>query len=294
MISFGIPHNEEAASMGRGSQEIAAEYRYLKKAIQVEVREGADGRHLWEALAARLPVGDGLPSRRELADLRREYEFTRAVAARMVEVLSVYQVFVLAVLLGVGTYVYNHFAIAQNADLPWRLLQGAFWGALGATAGSLWGLNKHAGSRTLRLDTMANHLLKPLLGAVMGVLAILFLPAIGGFAGGTGGESAPSLTAYGIAALAGLFEQSFIRKFQAIVDAVLGAGNGPTIAAPAPALAESDLALTDEEQDEVEDPQRPAEPVNEVAAKAKRSAARKPATTKAAAAEQPPEQNGTD
>lgn len=279
--------------MGRGSQEGAAEYRYLRKAIQVQVREGTDSRHLWEALAARLPVGDGLPTRRELAELRREYEFTRAISARMVEILSVYQVFVLAILLGMGAFVYLNFGVRTNPDLPTRLLQGAFWGALGATAGSLWGLNKHAASRSLRLDTMANHLLKPLLGAVMGVLAILFLPAIGG----TGGESAPSLTAYGIAALAGLFEQSFIRKFQAIVDAILGAGNGQTVTAPAPAPVEPDLAVTDEEPEEIEEiPQKVSDPVNEVAAKQRRAAGRKAApapATQPAVAQQPPEQDET-
>lgn len=174
---------------------------------------------LWRPLASRLNAEESTPSAEEQTELWREYEWAKAQQIRLPRRVTWYQ---LGFMLAVGLFAVAPFELETNefqhlSDiLPYLL--ASFWGIVGGCAASLWQLLKEVEGRTLSASSGVSHLLRPYLGAVLGLLVSLILPA--NLLDIEGADL--NLTGYALAALAGLSERTFISKLQQLLEVLLG------------------------------------------------------------------------
>lgn len=174
---------------------------------------------LWRPLATRLEAEAALPSEEELTDLWREYEWAKAIQIRLPRRVAWYQ---LSFMVAAGFFAVAPFELESTeyqhlSDiLPYML--ASFWGIVGGCAASLWQLLKEVEGRSLSGSSGVSHLLRPYLGAVLGLLVSLILPA--NLLDIEGADI--NLTGYALAALAGLSERTFIGKLQQLLEVLLG------------------------------------------------------------------------
>lgn len=184
---------------------------------------------LWRPLADRLGADGPSPSEEELAELWREYEWASAMQIRLPRRVAWYQLGLLTAvaILAVAPFELISMRSSHLSDiLPYLL--ASFWGMVGGSAGSLWQLLKEVEGRSFASSSGLSHLLRPALGAVLGLLVSLILPAR--MLNVEGPDL--NLTGYVLVALAGLSERTVVAKLQQLLEALLGQAMSAKAAAP--------------------------------------------------------------
>jgi hypothetical protein len=154
--------------------------------------------------------------------------------------MVVYYAVWIALLLGLGSSLK---ARETDGELE-GILGGAYWrfgfmGAIGGLTVAIWGLTRHTADLDFDRSFAIWYFLKPVLGAIMGVVAVLAVLA--GLFAVQGNSDIQSRTALCILAfLAGFSERFFIRIIDRVMTSLLGGdGSGASAATPARASARS-------------------------------------------------------
>ncbi|MGE5675332.1 MAG: hypothetical protein ACM3XM_15890 [Mycobacterium leprae] len=178
----------------------------------------------WRALATRADssrkIDVNLPTD-EMEALSQEYEHLKAWQSGMVLKVSLYQILWLVV--GIGAMLTVPLWKPRLGFTPTEaaatLSVGAFWGIMGACGASLWAMLYYSFRRQLRADTQSGHLLKPVLGAILGTVVVLVAPET--FTSDAAAPATVVKTGWLLALLAGFFERSFIDTLHGIMDRLL-------------------------------------------------------------------------
>ncbi len=116
-----------------------------------------------------------------------------------------------------------------------------WWGLLGGSTAVLWGIVKHGSDMTFDPAYVIWYLFKPVLGAIMGVVAVILLQT--GFLAIQGeGEIRNKAPLVILAFLAGFSERFFIRLLDKVITSVLG-GNGESGSQGSPGPKKTDAQL---------------------------------------------------
>lgn len=179
----------------------------------------------WEAMAERVAVlsPETAGAAEEIKWLERELQYLRSWQSGIIWYLVLYQVGMIA-LLTLVWWLLAHFQVLASPTLSAAkpYLTAGFWGTLGACTTSLWYLVRHITTRTVNPDRVGEHVIKPLVGAFMGVLVALLVPA--GFLQANQGTSKENYV-WAVAALAGLQESTFMYKFNELIGTLFGSGS---------------------------------------------------------------------
>ncbi|HEY3366782.1 MAG TPA: hypothetical protein VGK74_17155 [Symbiobacteriaceae bacterium] len=192
----------------------------------------ADRLRAWQALAIRLAQYRVAPPAGEVDDLHQQYDYLKAWQAGMAVKIGVYMA-IFVILGGVGTQVAEVLKPLPNAATTNILgslhpyIAAVYWGAVGASASSLYRLIREASKRALRLEDVYDHALKPLLGGVLGLLVMVLSPVLAGGTVPSALAGKPLSLVLILAAICGISESAFFERVKAVTVSLLGGAKEP-------------------------------------------------------------------